>query len=405
MIRCLLLSLAIGCCPGLVSGSDPWEFSSGVPVTEGGQGAVFHHLDSSGRKNIAVSNGLVAVVWEDDRTGQPQVYLAFKRSDELAFSPSIGISTGKEAYEPTVVTVGDDHFLIAWEQDGRIHARTVISGRLGAVTKLSGPGAKQVVLTAWQNTAYGVWQEKKADYPRLFFTKIEIGKDGGLRLGQPSPVDTRPAQAPQLYPAIEAGPAGICVVWEDRRAGHTRLYYSHSSPDGRFVPPLELNEYFTNRNSYDRGSGVTRVSMAGFGQDEVVAAWMDKRRNGRGYGIYSALGTGGGSEFGPNERVQGEEGDEKPHSNPTTAGNTAGEFLVAWDDFRRGTSDIWMSWYNDDLEWSQDLSPSPAGGPGEQTNPSMVLDDQGWLHLAWVSRDKPGGPTRIWYARGRRGAN
>ena len=122
----------------------------------------------------------------------------------------------------------------------------------------------------------------------------------------------------------------------------------------------------------------------------------------RGYGIFAALGGGGGMEFGPNERVHGEKGDELPHSNPSVAGNPEGLFVIAWDDYRQGSSDIWLSRYNDDMEWSADVSPSPASGAGEQTNSSIYLDDRGDLHLIWVERDRPGAPTRIWYAHGRR---
>ena len=206
---------------------------------------------------------------------------------------------------------------------------------------------------------------------------------------------------PQLYPTVVAGSAGICIAWEDRRAGHTRLYYSHSELGNRFIPPQELNEYKSNRNVYDKGSGVTRVSVAAFGDDEVLAAWMDKSRTGRGHGIFAALGGGGGREFGPNERVHGEKGDELPHNNPATAGNSNGMFVVAWDDYRNGTSDIWLSRYNDDLEWGEDISPTPASGPGEQTNPSIYLDDRGNLHLVWIERNSPGSPTSVRYARGR----
>jgi hypothetical protein len=77
-------------------------------------------------------------------------------------------------------------------------------------------------------------------------------------------------------------------------------------------------------------------------------------------------------------------------------------FIIAWDDYRQGSSDIWLSWYTDDMEWSEDVSPSPASGAGEQSNPSIFLDDRGNLHLAWVERDRPGAPTRIWYTQGRR---
>ncbi len=128
---------------------------------------------------------------------------------------------------------------------------------------------------------------------------------------------------------------------------------------------------------------------------------MDKRRGGKGYGIFAALGAEGGEAFGPNEKVHGEEGDAQPHYNPATAGNQDGDFTVAWDDFRRGNSDIWISSYNDDLEWSEDYAPPIASGAGEQSHPSIALDEQSNLHLLWIERGELNGPSKLWYSFGR----
>jgi hypothetical protein len=127
---------------------------------------------------------------------------------------------------------------------------------------------------------------------------------------------------------------------------------------------------------------------------------MDKRRSGIGYGIFASMGAEGGENFGPNEKVHGEPGDQQPHYNPATAGNPAGDFVVAWDDFRRGNSDIWISSYNDDDEWSNDYTPEIASGSGEQSHPAIALDEQGNLHLLWMERSDLNAPSRLWYSLG-----
>jgi hypothetical protein len=398
MIRLLPLLVALAF-TGPVAAA--WEFSGRIVVTPDSKPGIFHHLDSAGRKNIAVSGNRIAVVWEDNQDGSPQIYVAFKATDASSFSTPVRVSNGTEAYEPAIAPVGDGVFLLIWEQDGYINVRSAMPDRLGPVAVISGKRAGHGSLASWQGIAHGIWREKDSGYPRLRYARIEVGKEGKLSFSPAVAIENVPAKAPQLYPTIAAGPAGICLAWEDRRAGHTRLYYSHSVRGEKFRPPRELNEYLSNRNDYDMGSGVTRVSIAAFGEDEVLAAWMDKRRAGRGHGIFAALGGDGGTEFGPNERVHGDIGDELPHSNPSAAGNPGGLFIVAWDDYRQGSSDIWLSWYSDDVEWSGDVSPSPASGSGEQTNPSVFLDDPGNIHLAWIERIRPDAPTRIWYALGR----
>ena len=53
-----------------------WEFSAPVELTDPSAPPHFHHLDGSGRQHVAVGGSNVAVVWEDDRSGSPQVYFA-----------------------------------------------------------------------------------------------------------------------------------------------------------------------------------------------------------------------------------------------------------------------------------------------------------------------------------------
>lgn len=54
----------------------PWQFEKPVAVTAVTGPGIFHHLESSGRRNIAVSANSVAVAWEDERDGTPRIYLA-----------------------------------------------------------------------------------------------------------------------------------------------------------------------------------------------------------------------------------------------------------------------------------------------------------------------------------------
>ena len=103
--------------------------------------------------------------------------------------------------------------------------------------------------------------------------------------------------------------------------------------------------------------------------------------------IFAALGSDGGEIFGPNEKAHGDDGDHQPHYNPAVAGNPDGLFVIAWDDFRRGDSDIWLSGYDDADEWSPDFAPEVASGAGEQSHPAVTLDSRGDLHLLWLERD------------------
>jgi hypothetical protein len=397
----LLITLCLGLAASQLQASDRWVFETKTAVTDDPASGVYHHLDGAGRKHIALSARTVMAIWEDNRSQNPQIYAATRTRNEKRFSRAIRISSGGEAYEPSIASLSDNRFVLAWEQDAAIHARVLASSGLASPVKLSSATASHVSLASFGARVFAAWREQQEGHWFIRVAVLRVTEAGELIVESVAPVEAAGLKTQVLFPSLAVNTAGLSVAWEDRRAGHTRLLVSHSGGHAKnFGEPQHLNEFFSNRNQYDQGSGVTRVALASFAQDEILAAWMDKRRGGLGYGIFAALGSDGGEIFGPNEKVHGEAGDQQPHYNPAVAGNLAGDFVVAWDDFRRGDSDIWLSAYNEDDEWSQDFSPPIAGGAGEQSHPAIALDDQGGLHLLWMERADMDAPSRLWYSRG-----
>jgi hypothetical protein len=392
------LCLALATFPA--QATERWTFGNRIDVTGPPVDAVYHHLDGSGRKHIAAGAESVAVVWEDNRSQAPQIYVTQKSFAGETFSAAMAASDGSEAYEPAIVAIAGNRFVLAFEQDGAIFARVLTAGGLGKLARLSRASASHVSIASFEQGIFASWREREKGKWFVKVAALSITNDNRVEVESLQPIESEGLETPVLFPAIATNEAGLCIAWEDRRAGHTRLLFSHFADGARsFSEPQSLNEFLSNRNEYDRGNGVTRVSLATFGTDETLAAWMDKRRGGLGYGIFAALGDG--ESFGPNEKVHGAEGDAQPHYNPATAGNLAGDYVVAWDDFRRGDSDIWISSYNDDLEWSDDHPPPIASGSGEQSHPAIALDEQGNLHLLWIERSQLDAPSRLWYSRGR----
>lgn len=388
--------------------ASPWDFAPPIEVTLERPG-VFHHLESAGRKNLAVAGQIVGLVWEDNSSGHPQVYAAFRRRLEAArFSAPIRVSTGGEAYEPVIVALGADRFLLAWEQDGAVWARTAelrrAEAHLGPVTRLGMPGSRQVSLAASpvvKARAAAVWvQRMPSGQGRVFAASLVVQPTGELHLaGQPVAPD--PVDADQLYPSVVVVGHTVTVAWEDRRHGHTVLYYAHA-PDGRrFGRAAVLNELPPPRSEiYGKGTGVMRVVLAPHGAGGVAAAWLDKRELAVGYDVYAAFSADGGARFGANEEVQDDFGNPYSQWHASLAADRAGRVVVAWDDDRDGTGDVWISWRTA-TGWSEDLAVPGASGPGIQSDPVIALDEDGGLHLAWLERSDPLAPTRIRYTAGR----
>ncbi len=241
----------------------PWDFAPPVDIAPPRAG-VYHHLESAGRKNIAVAGRTVGLVWEDNSSGRPQIYAAFRRLAGGRFSAPRRVSTGGEAYEPVIVALGADRFLIAWEQDGAVWARTAeAAGGFGPATQLAPPGSAQASLAVSSAQAIvAVWVQREHHRGRVYTAPIGLDTRGRPHLAA-EPLAPDPVEADQLYPSVAVVGHGVTVAWEDRRHGHTVLYYAHA-PDGRrFGRSAILNEIPPPRSErYGKGTGVMRVALA-----------------------------------------------------------------------------------------------------------------------------------------------
>lgn len=377
-----------------------WTFTDKAVVAGDGQAGVFHHLDAGGRKSLAASGDTLALVWEDNRSGQPQVYAAFRKISASGFSGEVRLSSGRQAFEPAVAALGNGRFLFAWEQDGQLWLRAGTAGHFGLPMMTRVGGFSQASLAAYDGQAVAVFVRQTGKFSQVASARVSVNDNLDLTVKGVTAVDSEPPADDQLYPSVAVTRHGVTVAWEDRRRGHTVIHYSHA-PHGRpYSAPKLLSEPVQKSDVYGRGSGVTRVALATNGDKQVVAAWMDKRGFLTGYDIYASHSADGGAGFGRNEVVQDEFGNEIAQWHPALAVGANGQMVAAWDDNRDDTSDIWLAW-PEGGKWGANVTPPPASGDAQQTNPAIAIDDHGNLHLAWIERDSDNGPTRLAYSLGR----
>ena len=93
-MRALVVCTALICA---TSQAAPWTFDAPVQVSPDSKTGVFVHLESAGRKNIALSGGAIAVVWEDNRDDVSRCYVAVKAPGQSEFAASVQISGLEEA--------------------------------------------------------------------------------------------------------------------------------------------------------------------------------------------------------------------------------------------------------------------------------------------------------------------
>lgn len=401
-----VIAVLFCCLPPLAAIAAPWSFDAPLAVTTPPpQTTVFHHLDSSGRRNIAAADGTVAIAWEDDGDGTPRIYLAHKAYEEARFATALQVSGANEAFEPSILALGGKRFAVAWEEDGQVWARLVQIGDApvpGPLLKISPASGAQASLANDGDGILVVWSEREGRFGRI--RALRLGTDGlNLTPGKGCPVDTVPPIDEQLYPSGAVLQGRLVVAWEDRRPRHTIIMAAIETKPAscRFSAPVRISAKPPGRNlPYGAGHGVSRVALDRVGNERLFAAWADKRDFRHGYDIWGSYYQIGEAGFEQNEIVQDDFGGLSKQHHAAVAGHDTGTLLVAWDDEREGNVDVMLSWYEAG-GWGDDWPLPGASGPGLQSNPSVTLDSDGNLHAAWVERDDVDGATRLKYGFGR----
>ena len=371
-----------------------WTWSEALTANSVQGAKIFPHLESANRQGVAVSGDTVGVVWEDNRNGSPQCYLAIKPAMAKKFRTEIRLSQ-TECYEPVVVALGAGRFVAAWEEAGRVQAKIVPGG---AVLKLTEAESAQVTLAFGAGNLYAAWAEQAGRFRRIVVASLTaIGGTLSASLAQPveaaSPVDE------QGWPALAvAGDGSVTVAWEDRRNRHTVPMVSHSLDGRSFTPPARLTDKKSgSADGLGAGIGAMRPTLSAWGKQGVAAVWLDKRDFLSGYDVYAAL-DGGERHFGRNLKVQDSFGDNMAQWHAKIIGDASGRLLAVWDDARDGTPDVWLAEWTGSAFGDNEAVPA-AYGAGAQSDPVAALDEAGRLHLVWLERDEKRG-TRIRYVRG-----
>ena len=363
-----------------------WTYTPVISVSETHQPRTFQHLESSGNRSIAISKTHVAIAWEDNHTGKPEVYIAFKALNAPRFSAALRVNDTGPAYEPALAGLADGRFVVVWEANDHIWARILSPQHTGAVQQLSQQAAREATVTT---TATGqlwmAWAAKAGAHYQIVATQA-IAPGDKLQLLSLKPVDPTSPTQDQLYPSIAVTTTGITVGWEDRRYGHTRLFTAFAGPNAGFGELRQLNLLKSKRsNTYGNGTGAMRLVLASNGAQMVLASWLDKRDFAEGYDVYAAVSHDGGNTFIGNEKVGDMLGANQPQWHAVCAMDGHGHAVVAWDDQRDGSPDIWMSWRRDS-GWGDNDSPKGANGAAEQSHPAIVFDKAGRLHMAFIDR-------------------
>lgn len=364
-----------------------WAFSAPLDLAEGLDAQTYYHLDAGGRHNIAANNDAVAVVWEDNHSGQPQVYLAVKQHSAATFTAPRRLNQQTEAYAASIRATATG-FLIGWTEADTVWAVHTDGKRSGTPLRLSAGTADQLSFTVLDNgTALAVWTQLRPQGSCIYASRLQL-QQTQLQSDTPSPVADCRQQQLQSHPSAAGGADGIVVAWQDRSSGVNRVYGSHSVAATQFSAPVQINESIQKSEQYGLGSSAINPVLS-WHADGFWALWLDKRADRAGYKIYGAHSKDG-LTWSENIAVQDSFGDETPQWSVALAHDAAGMPIAAWSDARENNGqDIYLAGYTDNA-WSDNTLVTWAAGALDQDSPALTSDPQGRLHLVWRHQSEDG---------------
>lgn len=322
--------------------SDPLQ-STDIRIDAAGEG---DSIDSSDVRMCINSEGQVFVVWSDDRTGVPAIWL--NRS----------LDAGRTWMSVPVRVSGNDAPAIAPDL-----------ACLG-----------NMVHVVWEDQRDGVLDNHNIYYARSADRGATWSSDQIL-------LETdEDGQTMSHGPRVVAAGDEVHVAWFDSGAGSYDIYVASSKTRGTsFAEPVRVDDDAPG-SSY---SSWPRIDADGEGH--VYVAWEDSRDGLS--DIYFALSEDSGASYGENVRLDG--GDTEGSANSFSPQlSVEGEVIyVVWHDTRNGdNADILYNFSEDyGVTWpaSARRLDSDEKGAADSTWPALVVHG-GVAHVAWQD-DRNGG--------------
>ncbi len=288
----------------------------------------------------ANSDGSFAVVWEDYRNGQSDIYC--------------------QLYD-SLTGVRGDNFIVNDDITG-------------------GWQLQPDIASDWHGSYYAIWKDYRNDGypfgPDIYFQRI--GLDG--LIGQNRNISDEPPDSSHQSPAIDVTGWGRAVTcWTDLRNRNWDVFVRLMDSSGAPVS----GSYRANDDAGLTPQHEPDVAVAPDGW--FVAVWYDGR-NGND-DIYLQKYDSGGNPIGVNRRVNDDRGTTKQKFPVVDIGDD-GIIAVAWTDWRNGSypanSDIYCQRFDSALNrLGVNQMINTYDGGRSQRHPRIVIDYMGYICVVW----------------------
>ncbi|MEO0070499.1 MAG: T9SS type A sorting domain-containing protein [candidate division WOR-3 bacterium] len=338
------------------------------------------------------SDGSFVIAWYEFRDGDADIW--FQRFD------SSGHPIGTNERVNTDITMGwqgdpagaiglDGKFLFTWEDRREIGNSDVFAQwfdadgtRIGDNFRVSDSGVAgdqsiSSVSIGADGTALVAWDDRRFGLTGDIYAQF-FNPDGSPQGGNFRVNDDPIGYANQYEPSVGSDDSGrFVVVWMDGR-GNNAWDWNIFFQRFRFDGTRLGNNIQVTTDDSTQWSPSIGVSPSG----EFVISWDDHRR-GQG-DIYAQIYSSSGEPIGDNFRVNNDNGDADQFGSDVAI-NQLGEFIIVWTDCRDGQEDIYAQRFDiqgnrigDEFKINTDI------GGASQNSPSVAATLDGGYWVAWA---------------------
>ena len=243
----------------------------------------------SGRPSIAAYNGNVYVVWNDNSTGNYEVYFADTDGGN-SFGKSINLSknTGRSVF-PNIAVSTNNTLYVSWtdnitnaRQNQNLHFAKSTDGGNSFIIQPVNLAREDIlgipaIAASEKTNLYIIWA---ANFTGNYIIHFTHSTDGGNTFSAPINLTSRNGQSssPQIYPSKN----GLYMVWT-----HDSIYFEKSiDGGGTFGDPINLSKN-TDRDSY-----LPYIAASG---NNIYAVWTVA--SDRNHAIFFTKNIDGGYRF------------------------------------------------------------------------------------------------------------
>jgi flagellar hook assembly protein FlgD len=341
----------------------------------------------------------IHVVWEDNRSGNKEVYYKRSLNSGLTWEDGAGnlnadrriTANSVDDWTPMVKVNGDVLHLSDWTYTSPVAAyyKSTNKGGSWALGKAMGNGySSNTCIGVNGNNLHMFFDDYDGTWIRIFYSR---STDGGATW---SAIRSIAPASDAWRPSTAINGNNVHVVWFDTRAGAPKIYYRRSTDNGNtFTNGLGAN----SDRLLSTGSAESRVPQIAINGNALHIIWYDARNGSFEVYYKRSLDNGvtwddGQGNVDVDRRLTVISGDSK-YPAISVCGNI---IHVVWHDNVSGSFEVYYKRSSDNgATWSSDIKLTNAAD--DSLDPAIVTDANNESYLAWS--DKRDGNAEIYFQR------